>query len=123
MSQFSDGTQRKYCLFKTLRAFSREQMEPAEQGDNQSFCQRQVMMKSATTTKRKLKKSNAYILGGFSTSVVTDNIENTRSYYEHETLEINRNHNDIEVLILFIDGRSIPMIINQISTVLLFYTP
>ena len=98
-------------------------MEPDEQGDNQSFCQRQVMMKSATTTKRKLKKSNAYILGGFSTSVVTDNIENTRSYYEHETLEINRNHNDIEVLILFIDGSSIPMIINQFSTVLLFYTP
>ena len=81
------------------------------------------MMRSATTTKRKLKKSNAYILGGFSTSVVTDNIENTRSYYEHETLEINRNHNDIEVLILFIDGSSIPMIINQFSTVLLFYTP
>ena len=80
-------------------------------------------MRSATTTKRKLKKSNAYILGGFSTSVVTDNIENTRSYYEHETLEINRNHNDIEVLILFIDGSSIPMIINQFSTVLLFYTP
>ena len=71
------------------------------------------MMKSATTTKRKLKKSNAYILGGFSTSVVTSNIENTRSFYEHEILEINRTHNDAEVLGLFIDGSSIPMIINQ----------
>ena len=88
-------------------------MEPNEQGDNQSFCQKQVMMKNATTTKRKLKKSNAYILGGFSTSVVTANIENTRSYYEHEIFEINRNHNDAEVLILFIDGISILMIINQ----------
>ena len=72
-----------------------------------------MMMKSATTTKRKLKKSNAYILGGFSTSVVAANIENTRSYYEHETLEINRTHNDAEVLILVIDGSSIPMIISQ----------
>ena len=39
--------------------------------------------------------------GGFSISVVTDNIENTRSYYEHEILEINRNHTDTEVLIFF----------------------
>ena len=53
--------------------------------------------------------------GCFSTSVVPDNIENTRSYDEHET-KINRNHTnhtDTEVLILFIDNSSIPMIINQ----------
>ena len=61
-------------------------------------------MTSATTTKKKhTKKDKAYIPGGFSTSVVTDNIENTRnrSYYEHKISEINRNHTDTEVLILF----------------------
>ena len=37
-------------------------------------------MTSATTTKKKhTKKDKAYIPGGFSTSVVTDNIENTKT--------------------------------------------
>ena len=68
-------------------------------------------MISAITTKKKHKKGKAYIPGGFSSSVVTHNIENenTTSYYEHET-EINRNHTDAEVLILFIDNSSIPII-------------
>ena len=71
------------------------------------------MTRSATTTKKKHRKGKAYIPGGFSSSVVPDNIKNTKSYGEHETLEINRNQADIEVLILFIDDSRNPMIINQ----------
>lgn len=43
-------------------------------------------MTSVTTTKTKNKKGKTYIPGGFSISVVTENIENenTKSYYEHE---------------------------------------
>ena len=71
------------------------------------------MTTSATTTNKKHKKGKGYIPGCFSTSVVPDNTKNTRSYGEHETLEINRNQTDTEVLILFIDDSRIPMIINQ----------
>ena len=63
--------------------------------------------------KRYDNKGKAYIPGDFSTSVVPDNIENIRSYDEYETLEINRNHTDTEVLIFFVDNSRIPMIINQ----------
>ena len=63
--------------------------------------------------RKNTQKGKAYITGGFSSSVVTNIIENTRSYDEHETLEINRNQTDTEALILFIDDSRIPMIINQ----------
>lgn len=70
-------------------------------------------MTSVTTTNTKNKKGKTYIPGGFSTSVVTENIENenTKNYYEHET-QINRNHNDKKVLISFIDDSSVPIVIN-----------
>lgn len=70
-------------------------------------------MTSVTTINTKNKKGKTYIPGAFSTSVVTENIENenTKNYYEHET-QINRNHNDKKVLISFIDDSSVPIVIN-----------
>ena len=82
------------------RSFKRIE-ELAELGSNQSFCKNTSDEDKCYNNKEKTKKVKAYIPGGFSISVVTDNIENTRSYYEHEILEINRNHTDTEVLIFF----------------------
>ena len=107
----------------TKRGLSREQKDRLNKAVTKVSAKDKRRRQVLQQQRKKTKKCKAYIPGGFSTSVVTDNIENTRSYYEHETLEINRNHTDTEVLILFINDSSIPMIINQFQTVFLFYTP
>ena len=121
VSQFSDGVQRKYYLFKTLNLTVGDNTNEVFQGNKgMDWIRQQIKFPLNTSddykcydNKGKHKKGKAYISGDFSTSVVPDNIENIRSYNEYETLEINRNHTDKKVLIFLVDNSRIPMIINQ----------